>query len=281
MPEIDLVSHELKNIINKSEISIQVSLDGFSFCINSDRSNNILALRFYKFSSHISHDGLLDSVNNILRKDSLLKHDFLRSRVIITGRKCTLVPDEFFDSASVKQVFEFNQPLDELDEINYNNIKGLNSKLIFTIPSYIAGMITGKFPGAVFFNQATPLICQSLDSILKEKDQVFIQINHDFFDLVITQNNQLKLYNNYQYRSAIDLTYFLLFACRKLEIDTRNTSLSVCGRYPGAPPLPADLIKAFISVKSIDLPENISNNRIVQKAGVNLYTSLFYLSQCE
>ncbi len=230
MLEIDLLDPSLKNTQLIDELSIQVGADGFSFCMHAGKEKQVVAFRHYKFSNIVLEETILHSTAEILNKDKLLDVAVKNVRVVYSGRKSTLVPSEYLQEEHLKQILEFNHPLDELDEIHHTAIRGCSSYLVFALPTYFAGMITEKFRNAVFYNQAVPLLNYALGKTDKSGDDaVYIQLNKDFFDLVIIQNGTLSLYNSYLYVNPVDLLYFVLYVCKQLKIDTTSVPFYLSG----------------------------------------------------
>jgi hypothetical protein len=243
------------NYDNQTEISIQVGLDGFSFCISTPADSTIRAFRYYSFSNAILQQDILDHTSQIMHNDELLRLHHQKARIIYIGRLSTLVPNEFFKPGLLKKLLEFNQAIDDLDEIHYNDINFINSKLVFALPTYFAGLITSKFKQAVFFNQATPLLLL-INSIAKNKEgnTIVVNLNKEFFDIAVMKDNNLKFYNNFLYVNSTDLLYFILYVCRQLGVDNNNGTFYLLGERSDKKELIVDLsayIKNIITIDSI------------------------------
>jgi hypothetical protein len=282
MPEINHVDPDIKKYSDTLKISIQACLNGFSFCIYASEHEKILAFRHYNFTQSEFQEDFLNSTSEILFKDELLRLSYSKVSVIFTGKKSTLVPEEFFKVENLKSILEFNQPIDELDEIYYNSVPGCQSKLVFTIPSYFTSQIIDKFPQAVFFNQATPL----LNSVLADKeksqtDHVIVQMNKDFFDLIITQEGKLKLYNTFLYVNATDLVYFLLYASKQIKIDIKKSKLYFLGEHSTRDSLSREIAHYLPSLECFEKANLLPWEHISKKLDINRFFTLLYLSMCE
>jgi len=282
MPEINLVDVNLKNYYDTAELSIQVNLSGFSFCINSSEDHRIHAFRHYGFPQILLQEDLLNNIDDILHKDELLRLHYKKVRVIYTGRKSTLVPEEFFRTDNLKQILEFNQPIDELDEIHYNPIAGCQSQLVFAIPTYFAGLISDKFSNAQFYCQATPLLLSSLSGEEKlPNGQVIIQLSQEFFDIIIISGGKLKLYNTFLYVGFTDLIYFILYACKQLKVDIRKTPFYFTGEFTSRDSLAKEMAPHISSIQFFARPDHIKQNPVLQKLDSDRFYALLYLLMCE
>lgn len=282
MPEINLVDANLKNYQDTAELSIQVNLNGFSFCICSSEDRRLHAFCHYAFQKILLQEDVLNQIDDILYKEELLRLHYKKVRVIYTGRKSTLVPDEFFRTDSLKQILEFNQPIDALDEIHYNALPACQSQLVFAIPTYFAGLITEKFKQAQFYSQATPLLISALsDGEVPGTEKVIIQLSKEFFDIIIISEGKLRLYNTFLYVGATDLIYFILYACKQLKVDSKKTPFYFVGEFDSKESLAREMTPHIPSVQFFSDPEYIRQNPLFQKLDYSRFYSLLQLPVCE
>jgi hypothetical protein len=282
MPEFNLVDPSFKNYLEESEISIQISLNSLSFCISTPLDKTIRVFRSYKFRNAVMLEDILNETQEILHKDDLFNLHFKRAKAIFINRKSTIVPDEFFKPELSKRILEFNQPIDDLDELHYNSLEQIHSKLIFTFPSYLAGMLTDRFKKVEFYNQAFPLIQLLNDFPTGENDiKISINLNKEFFDMVVINNEGLRLSNNYLYVSSTDLLYFILFVCKQLGI---NPNIPVF-YFTGEMSLAHEVLHGLSGyIKNIQHPESIhgvSFSAHIKPEVLSRYATLFKLALCE
>ena len=282
MPEINLVDRTLQNYNNKTEISIQVSLSGFSFCIYSPENLLIRAFRYYRFKHAIILEDILNGIEDVLKKDDLLSLPQKKARVIFTGRKSTMVPYEFFSAEQLKPLLEFNHPLEDLEEIHYNDIQFIESYLAFAMPTYVAGMITEKIKNVEFFNQSAPLLYYATQLIKENKgDGVIINLNKEFFDIIVLQNNALKFINTFLYVNSIDLLYFILYVCKQLKIDAKKITFHLAGEESNKAELTNDLYDYIPNLKKIDSLQGIELSDSLKKIDASRHFTLLHLAKCE
>ncbi len=282
MPEINLVDRTLQHYSNKTEISIQISLSGFSFCIYSPENNLIRAFRYYKFTNTLLQEDFLNSVDDILHKDDLLRLPQKKARVVITGRKSTMIPHEFFHVEQLKQMLEFNHPIEDLEEIHYNNINFCDSYLTFAVPSYLAGMVAEKFKHIEFYNQASPLLFYAHQLIKEGKgDGVLVNLNKEFFDIIVIQNNSLKLINTFLYVNSTDLLYFILYVCKQLKIDPNAISFYLTGEESNNRSLISDLSEYISRLEKTFVLPGIELAYSLKMIDASRHFTLLHLALCE
>lgn len=282
MPEINLVDKSLQNYHNKTEISIQVSLSGFSFCIYTPENYIIRAFRYYKFKHAIILEDILNGMDDVLAKDELLRLPQKKARVIYTGRKSTMVPYEFFSAEQLKQLLEFNHPLEDLEEIHYNDMHFIDSYLAFAMPTYAAGMIAERIKEADFYNQAAPLLFFAGELIKnQEGDGVIINLNKDFFDILVVQNNALKFINTFLYVNSIDLLYFILYVCKQLKVDAKKITFHFTGEESNRTDLTTELSDYIPNLKKINTLHGMELGKSLGKLDTSRHFTLLHLAKCE
>lgn len=225
---VDTTFHKEKTHLY--HLSIQADLNGFSFCLFDNGQKKHVVFRKYVLQTQLLIENFLMQVTALFKNDDLLSLPYASASFMFLSQKSTLIPDSYFDKNLLKSYFEFNQPLDVLDEIHYNYIPSLDAFNIFALHTYIAAEINNHLQGVRFYHQAMPFIEKVLEySTAKQKQVMAVGLNHHFFDVVLSSGNQLKLYNTFQYNGPSDLLYFILFICKQFTIDPRQLDLLLSG----------------------------------------------------
>ncbi|NJK86852.1 MAG: DUF3822 family protein [Bacteroidales bacterium] len=252
---------------------------GVSFVFWTNRLKNYVAFKKYRLDKVKDPENLIDRLEKIFNEDNLLDKPYSSTSFIFLTQKSTLVPSEFFDESKIKDFFEFNQTLDDLDELNYNYIPAIDAYNIFAIPNYIANHVYDKFRNIKFYHQATPFI-QSLVNGFEEQNGVHINLNHDFFDIGVIENSALKFYNTFKFLNDTDLLYFIMFVVNQLKIDIQSSLFTVCGESVDKPVLIEALNKYLPNLSYLE-PVYPDFSDIFKKLSCHKYFNLFYLANCE
>lgn len=281
MPEINLVDKSLDQYNNQTALAMQIGQTGLSFCIYTPSDNTIRAIRHYKLTNALVLDDVLNFTRETFKKDNLLNLRFEKVKVIYASRKSTLVPDEFFNPAILKKLLEFNQPIDELDEIHFNPIDYCITENVFAVPTYLAEIISNKFDKPFFYNQATPLLVllnETAKSALKHT--VIINLNQEFFDIAVMEDLQLKLCNNFLYVNSTDLLYFILYVCRQLEVDMESASFYLVGEHCTKGELTREISVYLKNINSYKEFLNVTFSPATQNIDMAKFAPLLNLMKC-
>ncbi len=217
------------NLTKTYHISIQASLNGFSFCILDSIQSKYVALKYYPLKVNFPIEDWVKEIEGILEKDEFLSKEYKSCSFIQISTKATLIPSPLFDLSKLKLYLDFNNPIDDLDEIHYNKLKRTDAYNIFTINNYLATSLIRKFPAIKFYHQATPFIEHSLSGQNKTDERVYVNINNGFFDIAVIKNNKIILYNTFLFKSENDLLYYILYVYENLRLNTNKNELIISG----------------------------------------------------
>jgi len=269
------------NITQSYYLSIQVSLNGLSFCILDPVRNKYIALSHQNFENNLAFDDLLNTIENSIKNNDLLRHSYKSIKFIWLSNKNTLIPSIYFKKENLKKYFEFNHKLDDLDEIHFKELKYIDAYSIFIVPNQIANIFIKQFPDLNFYNQQITFIEHTLFKHHTELKKVFVNVNDEFIDLCITENGKLLLYNNFVYRTELDMIYFIMYVFDKFNLNTENTELILSGLIDKNTSIYSKL-KEFISHLKFDkLSDNFSYSYTFNQVPPQSFTNLFNLHLCE
>ena len=220
------------NSTSNYHLSIQVGLDGFSFCILNPTSNKYIALKNYPNLSNGSEAINADWIRTILNNDEFLNRNYKSVALVFVSCNSTIVPDPLFKKENLKDYFDFNLDLPETDEIYCSKIERTDSWTLFPAQKDIIEILTGQYKNLKIFHQSVPFINNILSKTKNSPNntQAFIHLYGKFFDMAIIENQKLKLYNCYSYRHVNDLLYYILYAFDQLKLPADSTSMVLSGK---------------------------------------------------
>ncbi len=268
------------NLTQSYKLSIQVNLNGLSFCVLDPVQNKYISLVNFKFNFDEFND-YLNKLEDLLNNDKLLKLNYKSVKLVWVSNHNNLIPNKLFDLSYIKDHFEFIHKMDDLDELHYNDISIIESKSVFTLPSQVANIFIRKYPNIHFYNQQTPFIDHILKKYHSTTNKMFISINKDFIDTAITKNGKLLLYNNFQHKSDMDIIYFVMNIYNQYKNQTGNTEVFISGSIHKTSELYNNIIK-FIPQLKFDKPGGeFSFSYTYNKLPKHRYINLFNLNNCE
>jgi len=230
-----------KNVIKKSstislrdtkdtKLSIQFNLDGFSFCITDNISEEILYFSEYLFKEKkITPESLLKKIEELFKTDSYLLKDFSSVLVVHQNNLSCLVPNTYFSEDKLSEYLNFNIKTLTSDFIAFDDIQGITAKNVYIPYVNINNFLFQNF-GEFEYRHHLTLFIEKLISINNsDKKVVYVNVSSEIFDIVVIQNKQLCFSNSFSFETKEDFIYYILFTFEQLKLDVEEIQLYFTG----------------------------------------------------
>ena len=217
---------ESKNIA----LSIQFSLDGFSFCVVNSLKNNSTYFKEYQFKeTQNSPESLLEEIKDIFNSDTNLQLEYDKVTVIHENNLATLVPNQFFNEDSLANYLSLNIKTFKSDFITFDEIDIIDAKNVYIPYVNINNYLFQNFGEFEYKHHNTILLEKLLKINTSDKKVMYVNVSKNTFDLIVLVNNKLILSNSFSYISKEDFIYYILFTAEQLELDTMDFQLYFMG----------------------------------------------------
>jgi hypothetical protein len=200
---------------NKYKLSIQISLDGFLFCL-FDSKNECFVAKKLPISENFG-------LEEIFASEPLLSKNYASAKCIIVNQKSTLVPTNLFDKNKPYEYLKFVCDINEEKILITQKIKEINAFCIFAVEKFIFELVKKHQPKVEFYHQSIPLICTALK---KKGKNISAFVSKKSIDIVASDNDKLLLHNSYTTESLGDAIYFTAAVKDLLKINPDNIFLS-------------------------------------------------------
>jgi hypothetical protein len=208
------------NKTNQYRLSIQVSLDGFSFFVFSEDDKKILtgkntAIKISTLklvSRHFS-----DWVN----AEPLLKLPYRKVTILIFEEYFTLIPNTINPGLTAETLT--NPHSDRF--LFQNQIESIDATLQFGVNNELCEAVKILFTN-VKWTHPVSLLLNNFPASEKPNTGILIQSQNQYF-LVLKRKNQLLLANCFRAEHSSDMIYFLLNTFRQLGVSRNLTQLFI------------------------------------------------------
>lgn len=212
-------------------LSIQFSLDGFSFCVKDIHTQKTLLLAQYIFDNPIETPNLLlESVQEIFESDKDLQVDFKKITAIHHNQLVTQVPDLYFDETQLKSYLYYNIKTLASDYITFDDLPSMEAKNVYIPYVNINNFLFQNFGEFEFKHHSTVLI-ETLIKLHRQqlKQTMYVNVSPKHMDIVAFKNGEFTLYNSFQYNTKEDFLYYILFVAEQLSLDFQSFQLVLLG----------------------------------------------------
>ena len=215
-------------VTSKRKLSIQFSLDGFSFC-TTNTHNEVIEFSSYSFSkTKNSPELILEKLQDIFKKEKSLQYDFETVTVIHQNNLNTLVPNEYFKEDALKSYLKYSIKTIATDLITFDELDFMNSKNVYIPYVNINNFLFQNF-GEFEYKHYSSVLLEKLFSIATNDICCYIHVSKSTFDIVIIKNSNLQFFNIFEYKTKEDFMYYVLFTLEQLDLSTEETLVSILG----------------------------------------------------
>lgn len=225
---INTEEKSLENLYNK--LSIQISLNGLSFCIADTIVNKIILSETVTFKITATPYLLLKELKTLFEKHAILKKQFSEVHVIHKNNLFSLVPKTLFDENELANYLKFNTKLLANDNIVYDEIDNQDIICVYVPFTNINNYIFENFGEFEFRHSSTALLQTLVLQKPSSKSVCYVHVAERELELVVLNQKKLVLHNQFQYRTKEDFLYYILFTYEQLGLDVESNKLKLFGK---------------------------------------------------
>lgn len=265
------------------KLSIQVSLNGFSFCCLDDRTKRFVALKDYSIANLSgTFDELCFHIERIVKEDELLKRPFKEVKCMLVSQMFTLIPAEFFLKEKSFEYLKALIPFSSNEvEIHHAQVKNSSIISVYALPKSITSAIRDIHPKATFYNQSVAQISKQLAEKTTSQHQLSMFIHDNLACFSLMDNGSLKIYTAYTIESISDLVYYALLLLKEHEIQPNDVEVYLSGTVEKQSPRFAELSQ-YLPNLALDLvPKGFEYSYLFKYKAEHQFANLFKLVECE
>jgi len=221
-------SFELKNI-NEYKLSIQVSLDGFSFFVTHKTERRLLALKSTRVTIS-SEKFLARRFAEWANSEEILSKPFSSVTICFITPKFTLVPNELYDKNKESSLVNLLFDAQVNSQIIANAIDELSTTLLFSIPVELKNEFDKVFNNYTLIHTGKVLTQQSLQLISPQEKGLTLFFSPDNFLLFLHKEGTLILTNSFTYSHPNDVLYYSLTALKQYKIAPKQCKALISGQ---------------------------------------------------
>lgn len=221
---------KIESKINNKALSIQVSLNGLSFCILNTETNTVEDLKTFFSSKKQTPPELLDQLKHVFNTENALNNAFNTVTIIHINELSTIVPKALFNADAIVDYLKLNAKILKTDFITHDAIT-INDSVNVYVPYVNANNFIYDHFGSFTYKHYSTVLIESL--LIAEKNnngqKLYIHINQVHFEIIVITEGQLTLYNTFEYETPEDFIYYVLFTIEQLALNPETISVVLLG----------------------------------------------------
>lgn len=213
-----------------NKLSIQVSLNGLSFCVLDTLSNTVIASERIVFKNELTPYAVQKEIKQLFDENSIQQAKFSEVVVIHRNNLFSLVPKALFNKEELANYLKFNAKILANDHLEYDEVNNLDLVNVYVPFVNINNYIYDLFGSFEFMHHGTVLIQSLMNSHGSNSEPIcYVHIMEGHMDITVIQGKKLLLYNNFGFTAKEDFIYYLLFTMEQLKLDAETTKFKFFG----------------------------------------------------
>jgi hypothetical protein len=268
-------SFDLKKL-NDFHLILQAGNDGLFAIVFEKEKNKYIAFEYYSFQQVYNFE-LLGDLFDIAGKESrIIAHKYRSVTFSLVNNLSTIVPSALFENDKKKMYLQFNTQLQSDDTIMVDEIKNLDAKNIFALPVSLKTKIDSFYPKVSYHHFSTGLIETLLAQNRNQtKKKLYVHVQSSHFEAIVIEGKSLHFYNTFNYHSAEDFIYYLLFVCEQLYLNPENIETVIIGEIERSSAIYNLMQKYVRTLKFGERSDNTDYSYQLQTFPKHFYFSLF------
>lgn len=213
-------------------LSIQIRLDGLSFCIIDKEAKEVIRLGNHDFKeaqpNPVNH---LKYVQEVFEKESALSRGYGSFNVTHENPWSGLVPKALFNEERLKDYVRYSTKTYDNDYLVYDEVEPHELINVYIPFVNINNYLLDQLGGFEYKHYSTILLSNLLNTYkYSEHPHLFFHLGSKRLSCVAIRDQKLLLYNTYPYHTAQDLLYYILFVAEQLGMDPKSLELLLSGQ---------------------------------------------------
>jgi hypothetical protein len=223
---------QITNITEKvyKKLSIQVSLNGLSFCCFDTLNNTISSFGEVNFNNVNKNSKIEDLFADAFQNHTELKESYDTILVIHNNNLSTFVPEALFDENFLGSYLQYNTKVFETDFFAFDEISNYQMNAVYIPYVNINNFFIDQY-GTFDYKHASSILVSKVLITSKNKDEkkMFVHMSSTHFEVIVIQNQKLLLFNSFDYNTPEDFIYYILFTAEQLNLNPENFALEIIG----------------------------------------------------
>jgi hypothetical protein len=259
------------------KISIQCSLNGFSFLIEDSVSGKLIAF-FEREMVLATPYELKNELALFIKSETIFNYIYKKVNISFLNQQSILIPKTLANENEKESLFKISFDKHPDDLILHNNIDN-TLMLLFSMPGVLYRFFTSQFSNPLFFSTLLPIINIGFNNNYKSPT-LLVDKNADLLSLLFIHARKIHFVNQFYVKTDTDCLYYILNVAKQFQF-TPKTAFRLIGKIDKESELTGQLLNYFQDVSFI-LPTDELTKKT--KDGNNLDTNnltIKILGTCE
>ena len=218
--------------VKRKQLSIQFSLDGFSFAVFDIELQEFILFSSYAFKAKKNNpEEMLSLVKQVFTSEQILALSFEKVLVVHVNNLAAMVPFSLFNEDHLDTYVKFNNKIYNNDFFVYDYVLNQDMVAVFVPYVHINNFLIDQFGSFEYKHYSSILVEKLLNNYAsKEQANCFINVSKSHFEIIVSKQQKLQFYNTFEYNTNDDFLYYVLFTLEQLNLDVENIKVELLGQ---------------------------------------------------
>jgi Protein of unknown function (DUF3822) len=218
---------------NNKKLVLQISLNGYSFCVINllnQQISNLTETTFKTTPKTNKNNHITKIVSENLISKPELNEQYDEIIVLYSNNLNTFVPDTLFDEDYLGSYLQYNTKVFETDFFAFDTIENFEMHNVFIPYIHINNILIDHFKNFKYKHSNSILVPKILNlSKNNDSKKMYVHVQKNHFEIIVAHNQKLILFNSFEYKTPEDFIYYILFTAEQLDLNPDNVSLELLG----------------------------------------------------
>lgn len=215
---------------NNKKLSIQVALNGLSFCCKNLITNEIYDFKRISFVEYSKNNTIEENLWKAFSEHNALISQYEDVSVLHQNNLNTWVPKSFFIEEQIGSYLQYNNKVFTSDYFAFDALDTHELVNVYIPYININNFLIDQFKEFDYQHYNSILVRELIKfQEFKNETKVFIHFDSNYFSLVVLNGTKLIFNNTFEYFNENDVLYYILFTAEQLGLDPDQFELNVLG----------------------------------------------------
>lgn len=198
--------------------------------VKENLRNRFIAFESYTFENIYGLENAAEALEALNKLSKLISGQYKKVSCFVVNNLSTIVPVPLYEESRKIQYLRFNAILGESEIIIADDIKNLDAKNVFALPINLQKQLNRMFP-AIQFHHFSSVLIAGLLTLNKNQTvkRLYVHVQPNQFEAIVIEGKRLHFYNTFNYQTAEDFIYYLLFVCEQLQLNPETIEAVLLG----------------------------------------------------
>lgn len=261
------------------KVEIQFCRQYLSIAYFYSSHNQYVGYEDYHLGKNENWEQAYPKLNNILKQIQLQYHDI---RIGIIDDYYSIIPTPLFSHENIADYLNLNHSTKSKDfSFHYNSVESINSTIAYAVPLQLNQLIQNQLTSYQLIHYTVPLLEYSNLQQKAKEAEMQLHVQHNHFEVIYYEHQKLQFFNRFEYQTAEDLIYFLLYVMEQLKIDREKVEIQLYGEIDQSSSTYRILFQYIRHLHLLERPKELNFSTVLSKLPMQYHRNLFNQYLCE